>query len=79
MKYWRSAMPAAKTIAAWAGVSEMSIGYAGLKDRHAVTRQRFTVHLPKKVSPDVATLASDEIRVLETIIGGRSEWRAESP
>lgn len=61
---------AAKTIAAWAGVPEMAIGYAGLKDRHAVTRQRFTVHLPKKVSPDVATLASDEIRVLD------AQWHA---
>ena len=61
---------AAKTIAAWAGVPEMAIGYAGLKDRHAVTRQRFTVHLPKKVSPDVATLGSDEIRVLD------AQWHA---
>ncbi|GAB3743611.1 tRNA pseudouridine(13) synthase TruD [Lysobacter olei] len=56
---------AAKRIAAWAGVAEMAIGYAGLKDRHAVTRQRFSVHLPKKVAPDVAALHSDDLRVLE--------------
>ena len=55
---------AAKQIAGWAGVPEAAIGYAGLKDRHAVTRQRFSVHLPKKVAPDVATLASPEMRVL---------------
>lgn len=47
---------AAKHIAQWAGVGEVAIGYAGLKDRHAVTRQRFSVHLPKKVAPDLSKL-----------------------
>lgn len=60
---------AARHIAQWAGVPEMGIGYAGLKDRHAVTRQRFSVHLPKKVAPDLATLALDNgeerLRVVE--------------
>lgn len=56
---------AAKRIAEWAGVAESAIGYAGLKDRHAVTRQRFSVWLPKKVAPDLAGLQSDELRVLE--------------
>ncbi len=48
---------AAKRLAQWAGVPESSIGYAGLKDRHALTTQRFTVWLPKKVAPDLALLA----------------------
>lgn len=56
---------AARRLAAWAGVPEMAIGYAGMKDRHAVTRQRFSVHLPKRVSPDVASLRSDDFKVLE--------------
>lgn len=56
---------AAKTIAQWAGVDESAIGYAGMKDRHAVTRQRFSVWLPKKVAPDIAALQSDALRVLE--------------
>ncbi|MEO7251545.1 MAG: tRNA pseudouridine(13) synthase TruD, partial [Arenimonas sp.] len=30
---------AAKTLAAWAGIAEMGIGFAGMKDRHALTRQ----------------------------------------
>ena len=47
---------AAKRIAAWAGIAEMGVGYAGLKDRHAVTRQRFSVHLPRKVAPDLAVM-----------------------
>lgn len=56
---------AAKTIAQWAGVDESAIGYAGLKDRHAVTRQRFSVWIPKKIAPEVAGLQSEELRVLE--------------
>nr|WP_096383625.1 tRNA pseudouridine(13) synthase TruD [Lysobacter enzymogenes] len=56
---------AAKRLAQWAGVGEVAIGYAGLKDRHAVTVQRFSVHLPKRVAPDLALLESDELRVLE--------------
>lgn len=55
---------AARRIAEWAGVGESAIGHAGLKDRHAVTRQRFSVHLPRRVAPDVAGLQSDELRVL---------------
>jgi tRNA pseudouridine13 synthase len=55
---------AAKRIAEWAGIPELGIGYAGLKDRHAVTRQRFTVHLPKKIAPDIAALESQDMRVL---------------
>jgi tRNA pseudouridine13 synthase len=56
---------AAGRIADWAGVVPLAIGYAGLKDRHAVTRQRFSVHFPKRSSPDVATLESDDLRVLD--------------
>ena len=56
---------AARRLAAWAGLPEMAIGYAGMKDRHAVTRQRFSVHLPKRISPDVATLQADDFTVLE--------------
>ena len=55
---------AAKRIAEWAGVPEIAIGYAGLKDRHAITRQRFSVHLPGRESPDIARLQDDTLRVL---------------
>jgi tRNA pseudouridine13 synthase len=56
---------AAKLIARWAGIDEAGIGYAGLKDRHALTVQRFSVHLPRRVAPDTAGLeASDGLRVL---------------
>ncbi|MDI9239232.1 tRNA pseudouridine(13) synthase TruD [Lysobacter sp. LF1] len=60
---------AARHLAQWAGVGEMAIGYAGLKDRHAVTRQRFSVHLPKKIAPDLSTLDidgdSERLRLVE--------------
>ena len=62
---------AAKQIAAWAGIAEMGVSYAGLKDRHAVTRQRFSVHLPKRIAPDIATLEVEGLRVLA------SEWHAK--
>ena len=58
-------MFAAKRIAAWAAIAEMGVGYAGLKDRHAVTRQRFSVHLPRKVAPDLAGLASEDFKVID--------------
>ena len=61
---------AAKRIATWAGIPEMGVSHAGLKDRHAVTTQRFSVHLPKKVAPDLAALQSDDLRVLS------SAWHA---
>jgi tRNA pseudouridine13 synthase len=61
---------AAKRIAAWAGVAESAIGYAGLKDRHALTRQRFSVWIPKKIAPDIAALQSDDLRVLD------AQWHA---
>lgn len=61
---------AAKRIAAWAGVAESAIGYAGLKDRHALTRQRFSVWIPKRIAPDIDALQSDDLRVLD------AQWHA---
>ena len=51
---------AVRRIAQWAGVQERDVGYAGLKDRHAVTTQRFSVWLPGRPDPDPAALALDE-------------------
>ena len=55
----------ARQLAQWAGVPEMGVSYAGQKDRHAVTTQRFSVHLPKRIAPDLALLESDEVHVLD--------------
>lgn len=43
----------ADQLARWAGVKPMAVGYAGRKDRHAVTRQWFSLHLPQRKAPDV--------------------------
>ena len=54
----------AKRLAEKAGVAPMAVGYAGLKDRHAITRQSFSVHLPGKADPDWSALAIPGVRVL---------------
>lgn len=54
----------AKRLAQWAGLPEMAISYAGLKDRHAVTTQRFSVHLPKRVAPDTAALEDADVQIV---------------
>lgn len=46
----------AQQLAKWAGVAEHAVGFAGLKDRHALTRQAFTVHLPKRIAPALDVL-----------------------
>ncbi|WP_255505356.1 tRNA pseudouridine(13) synthase TruD [Alkalisalibacterium limincola] len=60
----------ARHLAQWAGVPEHAVGYAGLKDRHALTRQRFSVHLPKRVAPELSGLELDGMQVLS------STWHA---
>ena len=57
----------AQNIARWAGIDERDVSYAGMKDRHAVTTQRFSVRLPKKTAPDVALLNNEECQVLEAV------------
>jgi len=54
----------ARELASLVDVPLREVGYAGLKDRHAVTRQFFTVNLSGKVEPDWQQLASEDIRIL---------------
>ena len=54
---------AARLLAQAAGIGEAAVGYAGLKDRHAVTRQRFSLHLPRRQMPDLSGLG-EGLRVL---------------
>ncbi len=56
----------AKELAHFAGVRPDAVSYAGLKDRHAVTRQTFSIHLPGKSVPDWAALAHAEFHILES-------------
>lgn len=54
----------AHRLARWAGVAPVAVGYAGMKDKQAVTRQRFTVHLPGREAPEPGALEGDGLRVL---------------
>lgn len=51
-------------IAELAGVNPNDVGYAGRKDRHAVTTQWFSVYLPKQTEPDWSHLNSETVQVL---------------
>ncbi|RUO65508.1 tRNA pseudouridine13 synthase [Pseudidiomarina planktonica] len=56
----------ADQLAAFAGVQERDVGFAGMKDRQAVTRQWFSIQLPGKDMLDWQALEHQEFRVLET-------------
>jgi tRNA pseudouridine13 synthase len=45
-------------------VQERDVGYAGLKDRYAITRQWFSIYLPKGETPDLTQLEHSEFKVL---------------
>ncbi|MCE4554387.1 tRNA pseudouridine(13) synthase TruD [Roseateles cellulosilyticus] len=58
----------AQQLADATGVQERDVGYAGLKDRYAVTRQWFSIYLPygkgKGETPDLTQLQHPEFKVL---------------
>ncbi|MBT9501100.1 MAG: tRNA pseudouridine(13) synthase TruD [Burkholderiaceae bacterium] len=58
----------AQQLAEAAGVEERDVGYAGLKDRYAITRQWFSIYLPngkmKGETPDLTRLQHPEFKVL---------------
>jgi len=56
----------ARELAKAAGCPLRDVGYAGLKDRHAVTRQWFSVPASDATNEILATLKADDFVVLET-------------
>ena len=54
----------ARALARLAGVRPMAVGYAGLKDRHALARQWFSVDLAGRPEPDWTRLPLPGARVL---------------
>lgn len=54
----------ARELARFADVPPLGVGYAGLKDRHAVTRQAFTVQLAGKPDPDWSMFPHAGVKVL---------------
>ena len=55
----------ARQLARLAGVPARDVGYAGLKDRQAVTTQWFSVCLAGREEPDWSALNSEDISVLQ--------------
>jgi len=54
-------------LAKWAGVPSSKVGVAGQKDRHAVTRQWFSIQLPGLESPSAESFKVDNVRILKTV------------
>lgn len=57
----------AEQLARLAGIPAWEVGYAGLKDRHAVTVQHFTLNLDRRPEPDWRVVNSGEFRVLKSL------------
>lgn len=55
----------AKQLARAAGIAAKDVGYAGLKDRHAITTQWFSLQLPGMADPDFSELP-DDIEILDS-------------
>lgn len=58
----------ANELAKVCAVKSKDVGWAGLKDRHAVTEQWLSIHLPKSESPDFTSFEKQypSIQILET-------------
>ncbi len=54
----------AQCLADYADVKTMDVGYAGLKDRYAITEQWFSIYFPKGETPDFMQLKHEEFTVL---------------
>lgn len=54
----------AKTLARIAGIRPQDVSYAGLKDRHALTTQWFSLWLPGKADPDWQELINEDVQIL---------------
>jgi len=55
----------ARALAEHANIPLRDVGYSGLKDRHAVTRQWFSVRRPSGIGTDWTTFAVPKIRILK--------------
>ena len=53
----------ARTLARWAGIPVGHVSFSGQKDRHAVTTQWFSLHMPGKPDPEPASLDHPGIEI----------------
>lgn len=54
----------ANELAKFSGVKPVAVGYAGLKDRHAITRQWFSINLEGFSEPNWAEFESEDIQII---------------
>lgn len=54
----------AEQLAKFAGIPAKLVGYAGLKDRNAITEQWFGLHMPGKFTPDFSTFELEGCKIL---------------
>ena len=54
-------------LAKWASVSPSKVGVAGQKDRHAVTRQWFSIQLPGLSNPEISDFKVANVKLLKVI------------
>lgn len=66
----------ARELAAFAGLNPVDVGFAGLKDRHAVTTQWFSLHL-RGAEPDWGSFPCAEAQILEVRRHRRKLQRGE--
>lgn len=66
---------AARRLARAASVPQRAISYAGLKDRQALTRQWFSLHLPGKADPDLAAAEGHSLSILKAVRHSRKLQR----
>ena len=57
----------AKRIAKATHLPVRQVSYAGLKDKLALTRQWFSIHLPGKVDPDLSPLESEQLHIIKAV------------
>ena len=55
----------ARQLSKWAGVKPRDVSYAGLKDRLAITRQTYSVHLPGKAAPSPHLIHIEGVKVVD--------------
>lgn len=65
-KRGENTLDVAAELARRAGIRPRDVGFAGLKDRNAVTRQYFSLHLPGREDPPVEQWQRPGIEVLST-------------
>jgi len=52
-------------LAKWANTSKRNVGFAGQKDRNAVTKQWFSIQLPGKEDPDIDTFNIEGVKIIK--------------